>query len=379
MAEAVTGPADFLAGIPLAVEPARIERELSKLWRPQSESAGARAEGVVTRACLSTLVIPLCDEEARREASDVLLELARLYPSRRILLEVGLGKGSGLEASISALCYRPSRDAPPICCEEVRLVAPPGRLGLLPSLVAALVVPDLPVHLFLGFGGGAEIEEALRGVALLLDSRHPRGGGLARTRAALERAGEESVEDIAWQEILPWRELLAEIFDDPLMRPLLRGLGTIALETAGSGGGPPPPGALLLAGWLGSRLGLEVAGRGAAGQIELARPPQGGAPSGGRVAVRFGRRLEGACGEGTLLSIHLEAGEGSAGGFLVIERHDRPQVLRVTGRTQRGCVLPRLRPLRCESAAALIGRALQRPARKPQVFREALELAVNIQ
>jgi glucose-6-phosphate dehydrogenase assembly protein OpcA len=60
------------------------------------------------------------------------------------------------------------------------------------------------------------------------------------------------VRDIAWARLQPWRELLAEVFDQPDAAAAHDELQHVTLF---HGGAAPPAGAWLLAGWLGTCFG----------------------------------------------------------------------------------------------------------------------------
>jgi glucose-6-phosphate dehydrogenase assembly protein OpcA len=71
-----------------------------------------------------------------------------------------------------------------------------------------------------------------------------------------------------WARLTPWRELTAELFDDPLRRPLLRHVHTLQVGYAsyrpdGTDGRPRESqvaAALLYVGWLAGRLGWTLSG-----------------------------------------------------------------------------------------------------------------------
>src|SRR5262249_55852713 len=71
--------------------------------------------------------------------------------------------------------------------------------------------------------------------------------------------------DLNWHRLTRWRELIAQFFDNQAYRPYLDHIDEAVIEYApGEAGGKrspvTPAGALLLAGWLCSRLGWESAG-----------------------------------------------------------------------------------------------------------------------
>lgn len=125
------------------------------------------------------------------------------------------------------------------------------HLDALDRVVDPLVVPDLITVLWAPHGH-REAVEALLGlsqVALLDSVDEP------DVRDALEHAchlaREAYVVDLAWLRSTPWRERIAATFDPPRLRPELQTISGLTIrhhpESAAA--------ALLLAGWMGSRLG----------------------------------------------------------------------------------------------------------------------------
>src|SRR5262249_14699285 len=78
-----------------------------------------------------------------------------------------------------------------------------------------------------------------------LDDLHRRKG----TRCALS--------DTSWTAQGPWREIVAQFFDSPEVRPYLAGIERLTIEYAAGDEDAPPNNsqAYLFAGWLASRMG----------------------------------------------------------------------------------------------------------------------------
>lgn len=392
---------DFLSGISVAVDPAQIERQLARFWKPaerktadpkeEPDRAPAREDvaGTVTRACLSNIIVFLPDASSCTEAGAVLPEIARSHPARMILLAPASVQDSGgrreqVEACVTAVCHRPAPGMVPVCCEQITLLAPAGRLDLLPGIVLALLVPDLPVSLLWTFTGEGEsdagqetLHAALRSAVgqVVFDSRRREAAALRRVQEDLRRR-RYSVEDLAWWDTLPWREILAEIFDEAPMQPLLGDLQAVKVTYAGEGStsrGAAP--ALLLAGWLASRLGWEQLKNRKATKSEtraLLERRLGTSPP-LAVSVRSERR-DGAR-RGTLLSLRLQA--NGDGGFVEVELTP-PGVLAVRGSTRQGCVLPRSRPVDFGNDAQRVGQVLENRRYGSNPFGEALDVACEL-
>ena len=222
------------------VSTAAIERALAEL-RADGERAPALRTSVLTHVAW----VPL---EWERAAMSVLEGMADRYPSRAIVLHPDADADEDrLDAEVDWQCF-PAQERH-VCGETIRIWLR-GRAALAPaSVVLPLTLPDLP--LFLRWRGlppfGEQAYEQLVDVAdrLIVDSSEwpEPSAGYARLLPSFERA---AVSDLAWARTLPWRVALARLW------PGVAG----ARELAVSG---PASEALLLAGWLRSRLGSEIA------------------------------------------------------------------------------------------------------------------------
>lgn len=221
-----------------------IERALSEL---RETSAGETAGPDVRMRVMNHIAwIP---EEWIPAAMDTFAGLAERLPSRGILLipEPDAAEDS-LAAKASVLAFSlPGQDRH--LATEVIELRLRGRRALAPaSVVTPLLVSDLPV--FLRWRGrppfGERPFEELVGVTdrLVLDSAEwadPREG-YAELPGLFDRV---RVSDIAWRRTLPWRLALAGLWPEISTLNELRVVGPLAE-------------ALLLAGWLRSRLNRAV-------------------------------------------------------------------------------------------------------------------------
>ena len=353
---------DFFAGVPIQVDPEKIERELAKLWKPQE--AGEDHPSSVTRACLSNLIAYLPDERAAERLRELLPGVGRRFPSRMILLshdgaaaeDGGVGE---LSASITAVCHLASSGAPPVCCEQIVLEAHPGEessgskgdpFGLFPGAVVPLLVPDVPVTLLVLSAGGERMLELLEPVVdrVVFDSRELPAAALRRPLKLLEEGPSRGqacgVDDLAWRETIGWRRTLRDIFDDPQARPLLSSLRGIKVTYSGA-----PTRALLLASWLASRLERR--------ELPILLDPR-----------------EPSDRPGTLHALHLEAGDPPGVEYLTVTLSDDANRLRVAYATRRACVIPRSVTFRAQDEAQLLGGAIERTTHQG-VLRGALEVA----
>ncbi len=234
-----------------------IEAELRAMWKSAAADGPTRGRAVY-RAALANLAVPL-DAVRHARVTPVLAEVTRRYPSRLFLVERQPDPARApLLARVTALCHLRSAGGGIVCSEQIILQTGRGGEALLPSAIRSLLVGGLPFVLLDigGEGSRAWAADLERDADLLLgDSALP--GRLDRAAAlwaAIASGGTARVHDLAWARLTPWRELLAEQFDDPAAAAALSTLDGISIAHGASPEEPAPP-AVLLAGWLAARLG----------------------------------------------------------------------------------------------------------------------------
>lgn len=226
--------------------------------------------GAIYRAALANVIAPL-DPDLHAPLDPVLVELTRRHPSRLFRIEhvaegrrpaasgdarPGAGAGAPIRARATALCHVRPGGGGLVCSEQIVLTADRGAASLVPSAVASLLVGDLPVILLrLDRERDPERDEALEAISdIVLEDSATRDDAeeMARLWRRVAGEGARRVRDIAWARLMPWRELLAEVFDQPEAAAAAGEIQDVAIH---HGGAAPPAGAWLLAGWLASRLG----------------------------------------------------------------------------------------------------------------------------
>lgn len=256
------------------INPEVIERELTKLWR---QSAGANVREVETgderaliRARVANLMVYVSDESAITEINEVLGELTVHHPCRAMLM-VGEAQEADrdIEMFVSSLSHGPGKTGNRrLCCEQVTLTAR-GRFVIeLPSATLPLLVPDLPVFLWwsneLKTRDKVFSELAHRADRVIIDSARfqDTGAQMAALLAWLKSDDEDkaAISDINWARLTSWRALLAGCFDLPQNRAALDQIGSMRIEYAANEAAPESlaPQALLIAGWLASRLDWKI-------------------------------------------------------------------------------------------------------------------------
>jgi glucose-6-phosphate dehydrogenase assembly protein OpcA len=334
---------------------AGIEAELARVWADAPlTTAGETGEPerhVAARTSVMNLVVIAKQPEMLEHASAVIRMLAGRHPSRTLVVSGADPDGpSWLEASIQAHCMVPRPDAPETCAEFITLVAG-GETGRhLASIVAPLLIHDLPVTLW----WPADPPLASRGAIdllhmadrLVVDGSAWSGDGLERLGALAEIVanrdlgdGRVAVSDFAMLRQSRWREAIASSFDRPELRPFLAGIRQITVRYAahpGAGTGDTnliKP--LYHVAWLASRLRLTVAeplrplapdAGGTTATAGPSRAPEQGRASGAMVGATLGATLGGTLRSGRRrIPVRLVPTESAmpSGTTLAVELHAR--------------------------------------------------------
>jgi glucose-6-phosphate dehydrogenase assembly protein OpcA len=216
-----------------------------------------------TRTSVLTLIVVSPAPETAERAMATVSALAARHPSRAIVLSPSDPDGpTTFDAHIYAACQVRSQSE--ICTEEI-LVKTGGELSQhLATAVAPLLIHDLPVVLWwpddVPFGSKVFTELAEECDRLLIDSGEFRGDGIERLIGLRQVLAEGLVvHDIGWMRGMLWRELLAGIFDHPLLTRELTSIRSLRIDIAKPGRTVRLARAATFAGWLASRLEWSVA------------------------------------------------------------------------------------------------------------------------
>jgi glucose-6-phosphate dehydrogenase assembly protein OpcA len=221
---------------------ADVERELSRLRR----AAGADGTPDLRTSVMTHVAwVPPRWADAARETLHALEER---HPSRTILLFPEPRRRDCVESTVSMRCFSLPGLSHEVCSEVIELRLGGNRSQAPASIVQPLLISDLPT--FCRWRGepewGSTELEQLTGVCdrLVVDSSEWRGvpGAYAELAQLFERI---VVSDIAWGRTREWRGRIAELWP-----------GVERAERLAVTG--PKADALLLAGWLRSRLKREV-------------------------------------------------------------------------------------------------------------------------
>lgn len=238
-----------IEGVGLPVEIGRIDRELGRLWEDAGESR--------TRASLVNLVLYSEDPEALDENTRLVAEIAGRHACRAIVI---LAQPDAVEsrarAWINAHCYAAGKRQ--ICSEQITFHLEGESAAALPSIVFSHLDSDLPLCFWWQglFHRPADARLWSWVDRALYDSgvwEEPAGQFEAVWELAASGDG-VALCDLNWARVLATRFAVASLFDHSAALGALRRLDRVEIAHA--------PGcrtaALLLLGWVASRLGWKV-------------------------------------------------------------------------------------------------------------------------
>jgi len=243
------------------VDVAAIERELTALWKSLGEG---EEHGGVIRSCVLNLLVYVPSSAASGEIDEILTEVTAAHPSRAILVTADRrAEQPSMGAWVTSRCTLPTATSKQVCCEQITVAASGDQVNELPSAVAPLLLSDLPVYLWWRavppladkvFNRLADLSDRL-----IIDSAafaDPHGDLVSLALLLRDRSRGAAISDLNWARLTPWRALLAAFYDVADYRPFLDRLERVVIEyvPASDQAEAISPRALLLAGWLASRL-----------------------------------------------------------------------------------------------------------------------------
>jgi glucose-6-phosphate dehydrogenase assembly protein OpcA len=220
---------------------------------------------VRTRTRVLTLIVVATKPETEERALDAVNTLASRHPSRAIILSPGDPDGPAtIDAQIFARCQIAKGTSTETCTEEILLRTGGEIVEHLTGVIAPLLIHDLPAVLWWPDDppiGSRPFRELLGSASrLLVDSGNFREDGSKRLvgLAAVVAEGRPPVHDIGWMRLTLWRELLAGLFDHPLLLPELEHIRNMRIYISRPGDTFRITKAACFAGWLASSLGWEI-------------------------------------------------------------------------------------------------------------------------
>ena len=277
-----------------------IEQELARIWAQADLTAtvdGTPGRHVAARTSVMNLVVVARRPETAERCAAVIQALTGRHPSRTLVVSPADPDGpSWLDAHIQAHCVLPREDAPEVCAETIFLTAGGESGRHLGTIVAPLLIHDLPVTLWWPgnppFGRPGATDLFAMADRLVVDGSTFTENGLARLRRMAEASSDRrlSIFDFALVRQARWREAIASVFDLPDFLPYLRSIRRIAVTYAthdetGDLSTTNVVKPVYHVGWLASRLGYSVANP----LHVVQQPKRHAAPRGFAAALRDGR------------------------------------------------------------------------------------------
>ena len=363
---------------------ASLERELARMRRVQTAHAAEQGH-VVARASVLNLVVHATREIHARRAAATIGELARRHPSRAIIVHADRDRAQGVEAHLSMHCHLPSADAArQVSYEQILIRARGDSDERLASAVIPLLLPDLPV--FLWWTGTPPLDErhfddllafADRFIVDSADFARP-DVTLPRIAHACESGhGRYGVTDFNWTRLTPWRDLVAGFFDVPEWRAYLPHVTGVRVGFAVDADGRDihPSQALLLVGWLASRLGWKA--------TEALAPSEAGglffrmSGPGDAIQVRVRPRFERGIEEGDLSGLRIQAQRDGRLAEFVVKRVAGTGLALATVSVDGTVSASRTVPLPAPTVTDLLGEELT-IAGSDRVYEEAMAALVRL-
>lgn len=254
----------FLSGKLSQVDVRAIQSELNRLWQEAATVDGSD-QRQVTRACTCNLILVTSADEADSLDSGLLDGVVLRHPARAVLVLWHPEKARKLEAWVSARCHMvPGALTKQICSEQITVLAEGATDAELLSVINSLSLGDLPLFLWwrLDTVAGDWIGSFLsRCSRVIVDSaRAPYSFRFLRNLNSIveSTAGALTVSDLNWRKLLGIRRAIAEEFERlPLSLADLGRIESLTISSAGQEfqNDDCSVQALLLCGWLASRLG----------------------------------------------------------------------------------------------------------------------------
>lgn len=225
--------------------------------------------GGLMRANTLNLIAVAENQDNARLITDTVSKLRDFLPSRTVIFitDERAERSHTWEVLVQLNeAYHSSSDAPALRFETIIIAADPKVAGHLASLVSPLLMTELPTFLWWPSGDFSRSPIFLDLVEivdrLIVDSAQLGNDAetVAQLRTLLDSEDDPWVGDFTWLRLQPWCHLIAQCFDPPEVQGGLKEISQVDIsyaetrEDRGSGFAA----ALLMTGWLGSRLEWEV-------------------------------------------------------------------------------------------------------------------------
>lgn len=226
--------------------PAAIEEGLRGLLEERHAGEAPTAARVIN-------LVAVVDRERREEVDKRLAQVGRYHPSRTIICVVEPGRLTlDARATLTGAFGQPA-GALGLCHERVVIEMGAAHLAHLDVIVDPILIADLATVVWSPHGHPEAVDSLLRlANVILLDSAVEPDIPAALARVS-ELAARAYVVDLAWLRGTPWRERIAATLDPSEWGPALEQISAVTVRHQADSA----VAALLLVGWLASRLGWE--------------------------------------------------------------------------------------------------------------------------
>jgi glucose-6-phosphate dehydrogenase assembly protein OpcA len=318
---------------------------------------------------------------------DMMRDLTAIHPSRVLMMRGDLGAADrDIEMFVTSFCQTDKRSgAKRLCGEEVILKAGGTYVSELPSVAIPLLVSDLSI--FLWWRGALRLSDTVLAKLLQASDRlvvdssefiDPQRELLEINNLFKKKGyGHVGISDINWARLTSWRALLADFYDVAAYQPWLEQIDQVRVDYVPSEqGSAVAPQALLIAGWLASRLGWSLLDKqpAQANHEKLSFSFQD--QENRLIRVELHRVDRGERKPGKLVQVELRCDLEQPVSFSVARSPDNRHLLaeaKLGPEVQRGRVLP----VRNRSAAQLLGREMEILC-NDQIYQEAVAMAARM-
>jgi glucose-6-phosphate dehydrogenase assembly protein OpcA len=244
-------------GVIFPARPEDILKDLGKLWTSLGHEEKEQGKPTVLRACAMTLVVATDEPDGGFDAAQIISELMHEHPSRGIVVAISNKGEHDIEARVLAQCWKPFGKAQQICCEQIEITTKPESWPNVGPTLIGLIAADLPVIFWCRHGAALSPEATRHQIAgieavmklatkTIVDTR---GADIATALDIISdwRTRGRLVGDLEWTRLTPWRQPLAQVFENKSRHNQLPAFHTVEVAY---GNDRPPACALYAAAWL---------------------------------------------------------------------------------------------------------------------------------
>lgn len=238
-------------------QPEQILKTLGKLWTSLGQEEKQQGKPTVLRACAMTLVVATDEEDGGFSASQTISELMHEHPSRGIVIAISETAEKDIEARVLAQCWKPFGKAQQICCEQIEITTRPEAWPNVGPTLIGLTAADLPVIFWCRHRAALSPNATRHQIAgleavmnlstkVIVDTKHE-DLDTAFDLISEWHAKGRVVADLEWTRLTPWRQPIAQVFDNPVRKNRFEKFHTIEVAYTGE---KPPASAFYAAAWL---------------------------------------------------------------------------------------------------------------------------------